>query len=117
MKEFLTLQPKFAIVFIVIVSVAALLMIIKLMQTIGLEKVRSYVYHLFVEAEREFEHGKNEEKFDYVVWFAKNAIPAPFNLFITEKALRKVIQLWFDLCKDLLDDGKLNGSETGKESE
>lgn len=115
MKEFLTQNPVIAIIFIVIVMVAALFLFVKMMQTIGMEKVREYVYKLFVEAEHAFKHGENEEKFNYVILYAKSAIPAPFNLFITETSLRKVVQLWFDLCKDLLDDGKLNG--TGKDSE
>ena len=115
MKEFLTQQPVIAYIFIGAVVVGALFLFVKLMQTIGMEKVREYVYKLFVEAENEFKHGDNEEKFNYVILYAKSAIPTPFNLFITEKTVRKVVQLWFDLCKDLLDDGKLNKSE--KESE
>lgn len=115
MREFLTLQPKVAIIFIAFTVVAVAFLFIKLMQTMGMEKIRGYVYKLFVEAENEFKQGDNEEKFNYVIVFAKSAVPAPFNLFITEKTVRKVVQLWFDLCKDLLDDGKLNKSE--KESE
>ena len=113
MHEFLTQNPVIATIFIVVVGVAALILFIKIMQTIGMEKVRDYVYKLFVEAEHEFKHGENEEKFNYVILYAKSAIPTPFNLFITENTVRKVVQLWFNLCKDLLDDGKLNG--TGKD--
>ena len=113
MQEFLMQQPIVAIIFVLLVVISALFLFIKLMQTIGMEKVRSYVYKLFVKAEHEFQHGENEEKFNYVVLYAKSAVPTPFNLFITEKTVRKIIQLWFDLCKDLLDDGKLNG--TGKD--
>ena len=113
MREFLTQQPVVAYIFIGTVVGVALFLFVKIMQTIGMEKVRAYVYKLFVEAEHEFKHGENEEKFNYVVLFTKSAIPSPFNLFITEKSVRKVIQLWFNLCKDLLDDGKLNG--TGKD--
>ena len=113
MYEYLTQNPVIAIIFMVIVVAVALFLFIKTMQTIGMEKVRAYVYKLFIEAEHEFKHGENEEKFDHVILFAKSAIPTPFNLFITERTVRKVVQLWFDLCKDLLDDGKMNG--TGKD--
>lgn len=113
MLDYLTQNPTMAIVFIAVVVVAALFLLVKVMQTVGMEKVRAYVYKLFVEAEHEFEHGENTDKFEYVICFAKSAIPAPFNLFITEKLLRKIVQTWFTLCKDLLDDGKLNG--TGKD--
>ena len=115
MYEFLTKNLTITIIFMVVVMVGLLFLFVKLMQTIGMEKVREYVYKLFVEAEHEFKHGENEEKFNYVILYVKSAIPAPFNLFITEKTVRKVVQLWFDLTKDLLDDGKLNG--TGKDSE
>lgn len=112
MYEFLVQNPIVAIIFIVVVIAAALFLFIKAMQTVGLEKVREYVYKLFIEAEHEFKHGENTEKFEYVIGLAKGAIPAPFNMFITESLLRKVVQAWFNLCKDLLDDGKING--TGK---
>ena len=113
MHEYMTQNPVVAIIFMVVVIAVVLFLFVKLMQTVGMEKVREYVYHLFVEAEHEFKQGENEEKFNYVILYAKTAIPAPFNLFITEKTVRKVVQLWFNLCKDLLDDGKLNG--TGKD--
>ena len=90
----------------------AVFLLIKTVQKIGLEKIRSKVYELFEEAEREFQHGENTEKFEYVINLAKAALPMPYSLFITESLLRKVVQAWFDLVKDLLDDGKLNG--TGK---
>lgn len=114
MKEFLTQNPITASIFIGAVSLGALYLVIKTMQSVGMEKVRAYVYKLFVKAEHEFQHGQNKEKFEYVVNLTKSAIPSPFNLFITESFLRKVIQTWFDLCKDLLDDGKMNGTGKGK---
>ena len=75
-------------------------------------------YKAFLHAEHSFQHGDNDEKFEYVVNVAKKAIPAPYNLFITETLLMDMIQLWFDLIKDLLDDGKLNGTgKKGKDEE
>lgn len=111
MHNYFVENPIVAFVFVLIVVAIAIILLVKVMQSVGMEKVRSYVYELFVEAEHEFQHGENEEKFEYVICLAKGAIPAPFNLFITESLLRKVVQAWFDICKDLLDDGKLNGSE------
>lgn len=115
MYDILVKYPVIAILFIVIVVVAAIFLLVKGIQKIGLEKVRGYVYKLFVLAENEFEQGENEQKFEYVVQLARSAIPLPFNLVITESLLRKVIQAWFDICKDLLDDGKINKS--GKDDE
>ena len=111
MYEYLVKNPILAIIFIVIVVVLAIFLVVKLIQKVGLEKVREVVYKGFVEAENEFLYGENTEKFDFVVDLAKKSIPLPFSLFITDTLLRKVIQLWFDLCKDLLDDGKLNSNK------
>lgn len=115
MYQFFVSNPILAIIFLVIVVAVVIFLIVKAIQKIGLEKIRSFVYEKFIEAEHEFQYGDNTQKFDYVVQLARGAIPAPFNLFITEKLLRKVIQLWFDLCKDLLDDGKFNGTVEAKE--
>lgn len=93
--------------------VVAVFLIIKYIQRMGLESIRKRVYRAFLAAEHYFQHGENSEKFEYVLSIAKSAIPAPFNLFITETLLRKVVQAWFDLVKDLLDDGEFNGTSTG----
>ena len=111
MYEYLVKHPILAIIFIVIVVALAIFLVVKLIQKVGLEKVREVVYKGFVEAENEFLYGENTEKFDFVVDLAKKSIPLPFSLFITDTLLRKVIQLWFDLCKDLLDDGKLDSKK------
>lgn len=110
MYDFLVEKPVIAAVFAVVVLVMAIYVFVKVMQGVGLERIRAYVYKKFVEAEHEFQHGDNEKKFEYVMELAKKAIPYPFGIFITESFLRKVIQTWFDICKDLLDDGKINGS-------
>ena len=110
MYEFLSQNPIVAIIFIVIIIACVVFLAVKAMQTVGMEKVRAYVYHLFVEAEHEFQYGENEQKFEYVIQLARSAIPSPFNMVITESLLRKTVQIWFDLCKDLLDDGRFNGT-------
>lgn len=88
----------------------AFIVIVKYIRHVGLESIRERVYKAFLDAEHEFQHGENTEKFEYVINIAKSAIPVPFNLFITESLLRKAVQAWFDLVKDLLDDGKFNGT-------
>ena len=115
MHEFFINNPTYAIIFLLVVIAIALYLAVKIIQTIGLEKVRSYVYDAFVEAEHEFKHGENEQKFEYVIQLARSMLPKPFCFFITEGVLRKTVQLWFDLCKDLLDDGSLNGSGRSNE--
>ena len=88
----------------------AIVVIVKYIRHVGLESIRERVYKAFLDAEHEFQYGENTEKFEYVINIAKSTIPAPFGLFITESLLRKVVQAWFDLVKDLLDDGKINGT-------
>ena len=97
--------------------VIAVYLAVKYVQYVGLEKIRKDVYDLFSDAEKGFQHGENTEKFNYVINLAKATIPSPYNLFITENLLRKVVQAWFNLCKDLLDDGNYNQSSTTKEEE
>ena len=103
------------IVLAVVGIAIAVFLIVKYVRHIGLEDIRERVYKAFVEAEHEFQYGDNANKFEYVVNIAKSAIPRPFNLLITENLLRKVVQAWFDLAKDLLDDGKFNGTSTSAE--
>jgi hypothetical protein len=115
MLQYLVDNPVIAIIFLLIVVAATVFLLVKFVQHVGLEKVRKITYDLIRKAERKFEQGANEQKFEYVVQLARSAIPDPFNLLITEKLLRKTVQLWFNLVKDFLDDLKLNG--TGKEEE
>lgn len=98
------------IILAIIGVVIALFVIVKVAQKVGLERIRGEVYQLFLDAEHDFLEGQNEAKFEYVVEAARGFIPMPFSLFITETLLRKVVQAWFDLVKDLLDDGKVNGT-------
>lgn len=94
----------------------AIFAIVKIVQKVGLEKIRASVYQFFIDAEHEFQEGENSEKFEYVINAAKAIIPAPFSLLITETLLRKVVQAWFDITKDLLDDGKMNGTSVKEEA-
>ena len=110
MYQYFIDHPKLAILFIAIVVAIVIYFIVSTMRTIGMEKVRKAVYRAFIDAERHFQYGDNQAKFEYVVEVARKAVPSPFDLFITEEFMRKVIQLWFDLCKDLLDDGRVNGT-------
>jgi hypothetical protein len=111
MYDFLLSNPIYAVIFLVLVLITMVYLLVKYAQNVGLEKIRAIVYQGFLDAEHAFKHGDNKQKFDYVVQLARSSLPKPFNIFITESLLRKTIQLWFDLCKDLLDDGKFNNSE------
>lgn len=111
MVDFIIANAKTIILAVIGLAVAVFLAV-KYIRHLGLESIRERVYQAFLEAEHEFYYRENDQKFEYVIDIAKSAIPAPFNMFITESLLRKVVQVWFDLVKDLLDDGKLNGTST-----
>ncbi len=82
----------------------------------GLEGIRLDVYKLFVEAEKTFRASKQgQQKFDYVIRLARSMLPKPIQVFVSDKMLKEIVQLWFDGVKDLLDDGKLNNSVFGLE--
>ena len=117
MYQYLVANPVLAVIFIVLIIAVIIFLAVKAIQKIGLEKIRAVVYQGFLKAEHEFQYGENEQKFEYVVQLARSAIPAPFNLLITQKLLRKTVQLWFNICKDLLDDGKVNGTGQTQEQE
>ena len=113
--DYFVSNPLVAIIFFMFVVVVAVILFVKTMQKMGLQQIQLYVYKWFEDAEYSFEHGENKQKFDYVIQLARSQIPSPYNNFITEKLLRSVVQLWFNLCKDLLDDRKLNNSVKKKE--
>lgn len=109
LKQFLETRPEALYSYCILVSVVLVVFLILSLRKLGLERIREIVYNAFVVAENHFNDG--DEKFEYVVKVAQMNIPMPFKLVITEKTLRKTIQLWFDICKDLLDNGKIDNVE------
>lgn len=80
----------------------------------GINGLREEAYKLFIAAEHLYEEsGSGKEKFTYVVTSIYELLPSVLKLLVTEKELEKIIQIWFDEIKDLLDDGKLNDSTKG----
>jgi len=76
-----------------------------------LDDIRADVYALILEAEHRYtESGKGKEKMDWVLTMAMELLPDWATLFITREVLEKVVQVWFEAVKDLLDDGKYNKS-------
>ena len=55
--------------------------------------------------------GAGQQKLKWVVQQARGLLPKWLQIIITEEMLLKVIDVWFDGVKDLLDDGKVNGSQ------
>lgn len=110
MYQFFNQNPVLAVVALIFIIAVIVFLFVKWVQRVGLEKVREIVYQSILKAEHNFQQGDNQQKFDFVVQLARSSIPAPFNMFITEKMVQQFVQLSFDLVKDLLDDGKFNGT-------
>lgn len=106
MKQLLETYPQIVNVVGIILAILVVCVLVKVIQMLGFEKCRAIVYKAFVNAEHYFQNG--DERFEFVVQVALSNIPAPYKVFISEKLVRKTIQLWFDICKDLLDDGRVN---------
>ena len=76
-----------------------------------LAEIRADVYQLFLKAEHNPEFTKaGKQKMKWVLSRARSLLPNWAQLLITDACLEKVIQAWFDAVKDLLDDGKFNGT-------
>ncbi len=73
-------------------------------------KVREFAYQVMLLAERTFSEQDGKIKFDFVVRIVYKYLPSWFKIFFTEDHLRKLIQEWYDIAKDFLDDGQINSS-------
>ena len=78
-----------------------------------LDNIREDVYQLFLKVEHNpaFEKA-GKQKMKWVLSRARSLLPGWAQLFITDSFLEKVVEGWFVAVKDLLDDGKLNNSNT-----
>lgn len=108
--------PMFLLV-IVVLLIAALfgIWLYSYLRNHNLEQIRKQVYDLFVAAENKF-YGKaqGKQKMKWVVSQARLLLPNWLHNLLTDEALEKIIQTWFDCIKDLLDDGKANRSSARK---
>lgn len=113
MSELLTMVPFWVLVIIgllLVLSVVAL--VFSYLRNRTLEQVRGDVYRLFLKAEHSFkESSAGKQKMKWVVQQARKLLPGWLQVVISDATLEKVIQTWFDGIKDLLDDGKVNGSQ------
>lgn len=103
-----------AILCLIFLVVTLILCLVTYLRDKTLDQIRGDVYQLFLKAEHNHEFAKSGRyKMKWVLSKARALLPGWAQLFITDDMLEKIVQGWFDSVKDLLDDGKLNG--TGKE--
>lgn len=80
-----------------------------------LNEIRADVYQLFLLVENDPNFSKQGKyKMKWVLQQARRLLPSWAHVFVTDSVLEKVVQVWFDAVKDLLDDGKLNNSGKGE---
>ena len=110
--EFLKQIPLPILVLVLIVlAVVTLVMAYQYMKAKGLDGIRNDVYQLILVAEHKFNSGEGKQKLKWVVQQARLLLPGWLQVFISEESLEKIINAWFKGVKDLLDDGKVNGSQ------
>ncbi|CBK80689.1 hypothetical protein CC1_19580 [Coprococcus catus GD/7] len=108
-------QVPLPVLILVIAALAVLTVVIayQYAKMQGLEGIRENVYQLILRAEHLYtESGQGEQKLKFVVRQARGLLPGWMQLFITEDMMIKLVNEWFRGVKDLLDDGKINGSQT-----
>lgn len=97
---------------IVILAVITLVIAYQYAKMKGLDGIRMDVYQLILKAERMYnESGQGMQKMKWVVNQARGLLPKWMQSIVTEEMLVRVIEEWFKGVKDLLDDGKVNGSQ------
>lgn len=77
------------------------------------EKGYSLLYNLMLQAKRMAKDAilkSGQEQEDWVVEKALYLLPTSWKVFVSETQTRKIVKWLFHKGKDLLDDGKLNGS-------
>lgn len=107
----MTQVPVLFVVLTVLVFFLAVLGMYKYLKRKNIEEIRSDVYKLVLRAEHAYkESDSGKQKMKWVVSRARRLLPGWMQVIISEEALEKIIQIWFDEVKDLLDDGKINNS-------
>lgn len=101
-----------------VLLVVTIVIAIQYMKQNGLDGIRDDVYQLILTAEHTYnESGAGKQKFEWVIQQARGLLPKWLQVFITENTLETIIQHWFTGVKDLLDDGKVNGSQDADKTE
>lgn len=99
------------IIIVIAALIAACTVVYLYIRERTLEEIRARVYQLFLEAEHTYQYTEaGKQKMSYVIQRARSLLPNWAQFFITEALLKKVVQMWFEAVKDLLDDGKYNKS-------
>lgn len=113
MNELLNTVPFPVIIVIGILIVASLVVMgYSYLKEKTLDSIRADVYQLFVKAENAFRASPaGKQKMKWVMSQARLLLPKWLQALISEEALAVIVETWFREVKDLLDDGRVNGSQ------
>lgn len=113
MSELLTTVPFPALIIIaIVVAASTIYMWYSYLRDHTIEQIRGDAYQLILKAEHMYqESSAGKQKMKWVVNQARKLLPGWLQVIVTDEVLQKIIQVWFDEIKDLLDDGKANGSQ------
>lgn len=93
-----------SIIVIAVIVIAFLVLVgLKLYSMIKLKGLRQTAIDLIAQAEKVYEKGKNNEKFQAVFDGILSALPAPAKFFLNEDTINYFIQSIFDSIKVALD--------------
>ena len=100
------------LIVLAVLLVVTIVIAIQYLKQRGLDGIRNDVYQLILKAEHIYnESGQGKQKFEWVIQQARGLLPSWLRIFVTEDMLKRIVQSWFTGIKDLLDDGKVNGSQ------
>lgn len=100
------------VIITIIFAVLFLIGAVEYFKTKTLEDIRVDVYQLFLRAEHNFKESHlGKQKMKWVISKARGLLPVWMQRIVTEEMFERMIQVWFDGIKDLLDDGKINNTE------
>ena len=97
------------VMFLVIVTVV---MVVQYLKYKKLDGLRLEAYKKFLIAEHMYRRGAGQEKMAWVFKQIRALMPGWLAFIVSEEVMKEIVQGWFKGIKDLLDDGKVNG--TGK---
>ncbi len=110
--ELLNMVPTWVLILVlVVIVIGAIVMLVNYLKDKNLEKIRVDVYKLFLKAEHNFKESKaGQQKLKWVVQQARGLLPKWVQSIVSEATMMQIVNEWFKGIKDLLDDGKMNGS-------
>ena len=105
--------PILAITILILVFIViSIVMVYSYLKDKRLDDIRADVYQLFLKAEHMYKgSGTGKQKMKYVISKARLLLPPWLQALLSETALERLFETWFREVKDLLDDGKVNGSQ------